>query len=339
VKKYRFVWIDDNAQKVESFRPSIEAGPQRGTASATVEVLRVRKDVIAELEVHSEKWAKTPPDLIIIDQVFNVPVPLGLRGSSVAHLLRKKVPRTPMVCVTAKLDRPEMIDQDDLIEYIAVFPYTKFETYIEDLYSIARDFPKLRTPGGGIRKHLIGALKAPRRDRDDLERVLPEEFQDRPHSSTEHRMGRWIYNVLLQRPGFLYDDLHAATLLGLTPAGFLKVGDIFEQARYSGVFNTASNPRWWVSELQRVLFEHLAQDAPDTPQLAGRTLAGVPTSDYSKCYVSRVTDPPPEAVVYVDATPGAARKVVRREFAATHPTDVGILPGFETSLVLKKRPR
>jgi hypothetical protein len=337
MKKYKFVWIDDKTQKAEAFRPSIEAGPKKSNLSALVEVLQVTQQILQDLETWSTKWQTAVPDLFIIDHVFNLPLPLALQGSSVAHLLRGKFPSTPMICVTAKTDSPNTLDQEDLVEYIALFPYTKLEEDIDDLYAIARDFRKLRASGKKVREHLVDCLKPPARDREDLLRILPEEFQNQLHGTTQHNMARWIYNILLQRPGFLYDQLNAATLLGLTTEGFAKVEPLFTKASYKGVFEMVSKPRWWVSELRRLLFKMVSDTAPDEPQLAGRTLPGVAKGHYSRCYISKTTEPPPDTVVYVDATPNAGRKVVRQEFSAAHPKDVGVLAGFEAPLVLKKR--
>lgn len=241
-----------------------------------------------------------------------------------------------MVCVTARLDSPYAVDQEDLVEYTAIFPYTHLEDYIDDLFAIARDYKQLKASQSQLRNHLISCLQAPSRDRKDLLRVLPEEFQNQPHATTQHRIARWIYNVLLQRPGFLYDRLNAATLLGLNDAGFSIVESKFTAALYRGIFQVSSKPRWWVSELRRILFSATPDTGTDSPQLAGRSLLGIKKQHYSRCYVSRVTDPPPDAVVYVDATDDAERRVVRHEFSTAHPRDLGLRPGFESRLVLKK---
>jgi hypothetical protein len=335
VKRLSFAWIDDKTQKVEAYRPAIEHRP--GKLFAAVQVLQVKHDLLSQLEQWSQSWRASPPDLIIIDHVFNLALPLGLNGSSVAHLLRGRFPSVPMVCVTARLDSPDAVDQEDLVEYTAIFPYTRLESYIDDLFAISRDFKKLTVSGSSVRQHLVRCLRAPVRDRNDLLRVLPEEFQNQRHATTEHRMAKWVYNVFLQRPGFLYDRLNAATLLGLTEPGFASVESRFSKALYGGIFQIESKPRWWVSELRRILYSIAPKNAPDMPQLAGRVLPGLRKTDYSRCYVSKTYDPPPDAVVYVDATSDAVRRVVRHEFSATHPRDLGVYPGFESRLILKRR--
>jgi hypothetical protein len=334
MKRLRFVWIDDQKARIESYRAVIETGLP--SLRASIGIIEVNAGILKKLEKWSAENKKKPPDLLIIDHIFNQTLPFGLKGSSVAHLLRSEFPRVPMVCVTAMFDQPHSFDQEDISEYTALFLYHHLENHIEDLYAIARDFRKLHAPDEEVRERLVKSVKAPKRDQEDLLRVLPEEFQKEKHITTEHRMARWIFNVLLRRPGFLYDRLHAATLLGLTEAGFTKVEDLFQKARYKGVFSTESNPRWWVSAMRKMLFEIAGSDAPDLPQHAGRTLQPITSHDHSVCYVSRKSEPPPDAVVAADMTASAKPRVVRRQFSDRNPSDLGIAAGFETRLILKK---
>lgn len=334
MKRLRFIWIDDKKNKVESFRAVIEAGIPGYRAS--LELIQVEGDILSDLSTWAVANRTHPPHLIVIDHVFTPALPFALKGSSVAHLLRSLYPTTPMVCVTAMLDRPQSFDQEDISEYTALFPYQHLERHIEALYAIASDFPKLRSARANVRAHLVEVLRAPKRDKADLLRVLPEEFHSERHATTEHRMARWIYNTFLRRPGFLYDRLHAATLLGLNVDGFDKVEPLFSKARYRGVFATSEAPRWWVSELREQLYALTPNVAADLPQDAGRMLNGIASADYSVCYVTRKAVPPPDAVVYADATRDAKLRVVRRDLTAPHPNDTAVMPGFESRLILKK---
>jgi CheY-like chemotaxis protein len=334
VKGMRFVWIDDKKEKVESYRAVIEAGS--GCYKASVELLEVKKDLLDELDRWCADNRGQPPDLILIDQVFNATLPFGLNGSSVAHLLRNEFPRVPMVCVTAMFNHPRSFDQEDISEYTALFLYQQLENHIEDLYAVARDFPRLHVAAGGVRGHVVACLKAPTRDREDLRRILPEEFQDGKHATTAHQVARWIFNVFLRRPGFVYDRLHVATLLGLTEEGFAKVERNFGRAMYRGVFATNRDPKWWSSAVRMVLYHIAGENAPDLPQYAGRCLPGITDSDHSVCYVSKKSEPPPDAVVATDTTRDAKRRVVRRQYSASYTGDPGAPPGFETQLILRR---
>ena len=335
MKRLRFVWIDDRKEKVEDYRAVVETSLDK--ARATIELIEVKNNAIEFLSEWSIKNKDRPPDLFVIDHVFNLTLPFGLKGSSVAHLLRSEFSRVPMVCVTAMFDRPNKFDQEDISEYMALFLYQHLDKHIEDLYAIAKDFRKLHPQNANLREHIVACLRAPRRDKDDLLRLLPEEFDgERKHATTGHRVARWIFNVLLRRAGFVYDRLHTATLLGLTEVGFKKVESQFDRARYKGVFATDANPRWWVSGIRNRLYDLAGEDAPDLPQYAGRTLKGITPNDYSVCYVSKNADPPPDAVVAADVSGDAKLQVVCRQYSEQHPNDPGIAPGFETRLILRK---
>jgi hypothetical protein len=334
VKTLRFVWIDDKRSKVEQYRPVIEAGVEGRKAS--LELIEVNADLLSRLSDWCAANKDRPPDLIIIDHIFTMALPFGIKGSSVAHLLRSELPRVPMVCVTAMFDRPNSFDQEDISEYTALFRYQHLNDGLEDLSVIARDFPKLHPTTVNAREHFISALKPPARDRVDLNQVLPDEFKSEQHITTEHRVARWIFNVFLPRPGFLYDRLHTATLLGLTVDGFSKVEDKFDRAKYKGVFATNSKPKWWSSAVRKLLYELAGEDSPDIPQYAGRSLLGITPADYSVCYVSKKAEPPPDAVVSADSTSSAKLHVVRRLYSDRNPSDIGVTPGFETRLILKR---
>jgi hypothetical protein len=334
MKKLRIIWIDDIEDKVEVYRPVIEGGIKN--ISAKLEYVKAKSDVLEVLEDLVAKEKSKPPNLFIIDQVFNLQLAIKLKGSSVANLLRNTFPNVPMVCVTGLLDSKHF-DQEDLSEFTALYSYQDLAVHLEEIFTIAVDFPKLRTDAANVRSHVISLLKAPSRDQVDLERCLPAEFQSKKiFSTTPHRIGRWVKSNLIKNPGFLYDRLHAATLLGLTLKGFEKVEPIFEKAKYKGVFATNTEPRWWISELQRILSLKQASSSYSSPQLMGRKLPGVNKRDYSACYISQTVEPPPDVVVATDVTT-TARVVVRREFAQPHPNDPGTTPGFEDQLILKPR--
>jgi hypothetical protein len=334
MKILRFVWIDDKKSKVEQYRPVIEAGVEGQKTS--LELIEVNSDLLGRLNEWCSANKSRPPDLIIIDHIFTMSLPFGLKGSSVAHLLRSELPRVPMVCVTAMFDRANSFDQEDISEYTALFRYQHLNDRLEELSAIARDFPKLHPTTANAREHFISALKPPGRDRVDLNQILPDEFQSEQHTTTEHRVARWIFDVFLRRPGFLYDRLYAATLLGLTVNGFSKVENKFDRAKYKGVFATNSEPKWWSSAVRKLLYELAGEGSPDIPQYAGRSLPGISPADYSVCYVSKKTEPPPDAIVSADSTSSAKLHVVRRMYSDRNPSDIGVTPGFETRLILKR---
>jgi hypothetical protein len=334
--KIRTIWIDDMRHKAASFNDVFAGG--FGQVKGKLEIIEVDDDAITRLGDWADENELNPPDLIIIDHIFNKSLPFKLKGSSVAHLLRREFPSVPMVCVTAAFGKAASFDQEDISEYTALFLYQELERHIEDLFVLAKDFKKLDAGSTSVREHLVRSLKAPKYEKDRLERILPSEFRTQKHATTQHRMAYWIFNVFLKKPGLLYDKLHAATLLGLTEDGFDKVEPLFAKARYNGVFATDSNPCWWLRELQNQLYELVSDDAPDMSQYAGRTLPGITPGDYSACYVTKKSDPPPKIVVSVRSAGKSRSQVVRPEYAIEL-DESSADPGFEIEQCLKPRAR
>src|SRR5262249_33377064 len=76
----------------------------------------------------------------------------------------------------------------------------------------------------------------------------------------------WIRHLVLKYPGILYDDLHAATQLGISISSFIEheVQQFLAPAKYTGVF-ASHERRWWRRRLYRLaseLSEVAGRDAP-----------------------------------------------------------------------------
>jgi hypothetical protein len=142
-------------------------------------------------------------------------------------------------------------------------------------------------------------LKAPDEDTERLTRVIPDDlnrnFNDPSFAS---RAYAWVRRVLVQQPGFLYDQIWAATFLGLKRDSFDKVASLFQPAAYSGVFALPDSSRWWTSTLAKRLCRQCDASPGEPPWLAGRRLPRVQPRDYSVCYVCK--KPLPETVAFLD---------------------------------------
>lgn len=333
-RKLHFAWVDDDEEKVEKYRGAIEKSEFDGYGRVTVEPVIVQNSVIdsiVELESRPKRF-----DLIVMDHIFSRArgPSLKLDGASAAHLVRKVWPDVPIVCVTAMLPgRPRKLDQEDLSEYVAVYAYGELDQRLEELFAIARDFRRLSPKRGDFRKQLVELLKTPEAERDSVTRAMPNEFRSQAHSTTQHRVARWILGIFMQRPGFLYDRLRAATLVGLNEEGFSRVEGIFCDALYRGPFATVTRPLWWVTGLTDVAFAKTQAKAATTSQLAGRALPGIAAGNYSKCYVD---DPPgdiPDAVARL--APRRDLRPVASKHTRRDPEDVASLAGFEALLVIE----
>ena len=122
--------------------------------------------------------------------------------------------------------------------------------------------------------------------------------------------------TLVAKPGFLYDRLWAATLIGLNESGFKKLDDIFRAAKYNGVFADKTNERWWQSELRKIVFSKVPNSSAIYPWEIGRQLPGVEQGDFSKCYVSG--EDYPETVAFTDETAKHPQQM-KMKFTVPHP--------------------
>jgi len=333
--KFNFLWIDDNPKKIQQYSAVVEGGVpgkgRRGRAKVIPSV--IDKNVSAATSAILRVDPK--PDMILIDHVFNINNPQRWKGSTIAHVLRERWSDIPMVCVTSMLDTPKAFNQEDLSEYVAVFQYPRLlDDHLEDLYAIAQDFPRLAIPGKQVRDRLVSVLKAPKPEEETLKRVLPAEFHGQTPQTTQHRIAYWIFNFLLERPGFLYNRLRTATLLGLSETGFSKVEKLFERALYTGPFHTTKRPLWWTNELTRLLYKNLPAEAPDLPQFAGRTLNRIVKTDFSKSYIGKGTEIA-DVVAKVDAASDKEVPVASK-YTAPHPDELQVPAGFESLLVISK---
>ncbi len=342
---FRFVWIDDDIKRIENsdwagiFRSGI------ADMSAHLSALQVTDDAINALDKWASENQANPPNLIIVDHNFTQVQNLsfGLKGSALAHLLRLRFSEVPMVCVSAQNIQSDKFDFEDLSEYTYIFSLNGLTHphELERLFAIARDFPLVRLEHGrATREHLVKIIGAPTADCSALMNILPEEFESKVvHGTSAHRVGRWILNVLMKRPGFLYDTLDAATALGVSESAFTsKLADRFSQAKYGGPFATTNRPLWWASSLIDTLYALLPDSPSRTSQRLGRELPGIEEVDFSKCYFSQAVEPPPDAVAYTDQS-ASKREAVRLEFTEPLIERGDSLLGFSSRLKIKNTRR
>ena len=65
---------------------------------------------------------------------------------------------------------------------------------------------------------------------------------------------KWVRQVLLANPGFLYDKLYSATHLGINVRAFEEISENFNEAKYFGIFSKTSQDLWWISKIDDILF-------------------------------------------------------------------------------------
>ncbi len=336
--QFKFVWLDDKPERARAWVNGLHGDLRGNLAEANLEVIAVDNELLLQgLNKQTTEWLSVPPNLIMLDHNFsNVPHrPFELQGSALAHLLRIRLPNIPIVCVSGQTIQSDEFSIEDISEYTDMFEVNTLNTAenLERLFAIAKDFPKLCFESkAAVRGALIVLLKTPIIDRESLLRVLPEEIEDTViHGSSPHRIARWLLNVFMKRPGFLFDELEAATFVGLKESAFRdKASSIFASARYEGPFATDSKPLWWASAMIDALYCSMPDSTAGSTQIAGRNLPDINVDDYSICAQTGESTPPPDVVAYVDAANRERSAVSRRftEFVSTETTARLGFPGL-----------
>ena len=142
-------------------------------------------------------------------------------------------------------------------------------------------------------------LKVPEDDKNRLEAVLPDSITaNYGKSGLTFELSNWIRKILFSKPGFLFDSLWAATLLGVREDSFNKIEKYFTDALYNGIYVNEIQKRWWQSKLKDILFTKFTDsDEFITLRLADK-FDEIEKSDFSICKVCK--ERYPETVAYTD---------------------------------------
>jgi len=295
----RILWIDDDYVNHEDDAKNLESE----ISNLTVEIIHP-VDLEKKLKLKIKK-----PDLFLVDFFLNqIPAPDGRifpdRGLTVAGRLKERYPELPIYGVSHE-EKRGMFDTDAQAAKSVFDKQLTFETVQNNgakiLYWDARDFRIIRIAKKEDIDALLSTLKAPESIKDRFHLVLPDALRQGLGTKKEGNsiaFGRWILEKFLTTPGFLYDDLHAATHLGLTETVFRRISKNkkFNRIKYSGIFSKTSPDLWWVSELNNLVFSSPKVkkiDSDATWEIAP-TIFGIAGEECSKCVVC--SDPYPELV-------------------------------------------
>lgn len=280
----KIIWIDDN--------------PGRAPTAKDLNAVFINvKDKDPASQIQDLLNGDQPPLVMldhILDKTSDTTNPLFQRGSTIAEAIKEKWPSCPVVGVTN-----QEVDLRTKETYDALFPFHDFGKYIGRIVSIQKGFALVSKAKAKTARRLVSLLKPPEEATDRLIGALPDDLKNSPFKdpSVAPRMYRWV-DGLLGRPGFLFDALWSATLLGLTPAGFDKVAAGFQKGIYRGVFAFSDAPRWWSSELTRLLYIHCKPKLGEMSWQTARRMTGLNAKHFSRCYVCH--DEYPETVAYID---------------------------------------
>lgn len=156
---------------------------------------------------------------------------------------------------------------------------------------------------------MMSLLRAPAAATELLRVAIPAELRGKWDNETPHAATRWIWHQLQGVPGFLFDELEAATYLGLTLEAFRRPRIVkhFVAARYEGALACGDRPRWWVCEMrdpvEKVVKQHLVGPVAESREELLGALR-VPAKDrplmMAVPHGRKKCDLPPECVTFRD---------------------------------------
>jgi len=317
-EKLHFLWIDDESERIKA----AESFERAKKIKITFEDVK-KKDLFNELRRILDD---TEPDLILVDHKLDkVSEGIVRTGSSVAEIIREKLPECPIVCITAVELQDIPLHMQSIYEDI--IRWSNFSNYYSTLLSIAKSYKKLKSTRANNINSLLKLIDTPKDEIIRLSHIMPEEIKAHFNDdSLLFNISKWIRHNLVIRPGFLYDRLWAATLLGIKETSFKKVQKYFKKAKYNGIFADESNERWWQAKLREILYSISKRSELKLPWELGRELPGITKRDYSVCYACKKDLP--ETVGYIDEL-SENKEQMHLRCTITH-------PNFENSLFFEE---
>lgn len=319
--KLKIIWIDDNPKRED------EAINLKHSIDADVDFICVEKFETEQFQKKIDSLSK--PNLVIMDHSLDKTFSDTFKtGSTTATILHDKWQSCPIVCVTGI--EPDLVLSRQRLTYQEVFLISNISNKYSSIKAIAEGFKTLNNKIKNV-ENIFEKIKAPEEEFTRLSKILPKELKENFNDpSYSLQFYRWFSTVLYSRPGFLYDKLWAATILGLTESGFEKIENLFADAQYKGLFNDQSRKRWWKSLLLSKLGEIVEESG--LPWVIGKLLPNINEGDYSSCYASGESNP--ETVAFEDESIISKQYAMKLKNTIPHPKFENML-FFEEIRIMK----
>jgi CheY-like chemotaxis protein len=325
----RFIWIDDDNGREEASVNMSKA------LDVKIYFENVHgKEIDEELSRILDAYNGNPPDLVIMDHVLSqLASGIVRKGSTAATRIKEKWSECPVISVTAAINNhSEEIDTRQEDAYENMFPSDHISDYYQTIKSISDGFKSLKENRPQTPDDLPKVLNCPEIDRARLMKILPNKIKIRKNFNDRSlliEVYKWLNSIFFKRPGFLYDELWAATYLGLSLEGFKIVTKEFEKAKYNGPFQDPSQPRWWKSSLKEILVEKFEELG--LPWVIGRKLVR-DKELYSKDHVKE--EEFPETVAAEDDSIPPIWYPMKLKYTEPHPSFENLL-FFEELRIMK----
>ena len=348
MKKLNFWWIDDQANRLDT---ATKRAIERPIHSSSHRANLIPKEIKNENDISSliatiadkARNKKDYPDLLLVDQKLDIQTAGAItqHGSSLAVILREKAPEIPLIGFSGANEKDfPLLQREQFIDFLPRESISTSER-IPDIYAIAEGYNaiyqrRIDTNFNSI-ENILSLVKVPKEDEDLLASCIPGMFIADWDNETSHSLSRWIWHVLLGMPGFTYDKLEVATLLGLTPEGFDKISSSFSSCIYQGVFASYSRTRWWLSLVRTTARKAVKANNSRPIWQIGRQMAKQDSTLFSKCYGQRSTDCVPDVVAFRDELFDPSKRVQALLSDTIIVKADSPPPGFEPKRVLPKK--
>ncbi len=240
----RIVFVDDDLGSIFDL-----AGQIRDLGDDVIEVYEVPPP--EDLKLTS--LLNIEADLYMVDYELDTTQPDGsrasYRGMTFASRLREVRPEYPIALLTrsvilswSQAQRTTRASQViDEVLYKEEDLRNQPKTTHSRLVSLASGYQALRDCPGRTVSALLGLLRTDPVGQESAQVALPPD--DDWHA---FEAAHWIRSVLLHYPGVVYDDIHAATALGISLDSFRQgpVSEMLQPAIYQGPFSQEGE-RWW----------------------------------------------------------------------------------------------
>lgn len=221
-------------------------------------------------------------DMFLVDYRLNsVPDEHGRRfpftGTALVGPLRDTFPERPIYLVSGLISADQAREDTELFDRLLVQEQLTEPEGQTLLICDAQDYRRIREVRDRASVGPLNILlKTPTSNRELIITALPDDLRDGIGEATGRgrkgleltyrlpgaiRFARWVQRVLLRLPGILYDDLFAATFLGMSLRYFtekcvrkVERTQLKENPLYTGIFADTMPRHWWKSSLNLFVY-------------------------------------------------------------------------------------
>ncbi len=312
------MWLDDNPKLCQRYINAF--------SDVEIEVVKYSEKKLRDVlkRIKSERI-----DLILVDHYLSDSI--GATGATVAEWIRQIRDNVPIICVTGHEKDEMSLGQQSL--YDEIIRRSEFRSWRFKIEIYAANYKYLRATKIDSMRNLLLLFNAPIDESSKFVDSIPANIKQQIGKPGLIRdLAVWTNHKLLGRPGFLFDRLWTANLIGLNLNGFTKVESVFNKAMYSGIFKDANQPRWWANQVKKILFNSVKDPKTSTPWKNGEMLKGIKKTDLSLCQAC--TKRYPETIGHLEVN-GSKLVPLHYKCSQAHPS-FSIEPYYEDMMCMKE---